>query len=186
MIHPTPRAALSAFAAALSALALSACGVHPTYAAAPLVNPGAALRVPVTLGPRVAIRESACDVARHRALREYHAARTMYEVTDWRGTTRSDDAEGDGQPPPAAGAAVRDVAITVDAAYSPAQSWVPRAPEDRGTALAFLATLSGALAGHTTSDAFRGTIRVDGRVVEVAPPAGAPCARPAATAGGAP
>lgn len=137
---------------------------HSQYQSVGLSNPAGAARVPISLGPEVAIRARGCAEVRYASLGAFQASRSLRETTNWLGTT----GEGEGDPPEERrleGVAVRNATLSVSASYQGASVWVPRTRSEQGSALAFLSTLAGAIAGVPTSNTFAGTIDVAGELV---------------------
>lgn len=128
-----------------------------------LSNPAGMAQVPISLGPEVAIRARGCAEVRYASRGAFRASRTLRETTNWLGTT----SEGEDAPDEGGldGVAVRNATLTISASYQGASAWVPRARSEQGSALAFLSTLVGAVAGEPTSNTFVGTIAVAGERV---------------------
>lgn len=168
--HARPPASLS-----LAAALIFGCA-SPRLVSSALTTPGAGLRAPITLGPVVAIRGSVCAPGAYRTLRGYHASRTVRESGGVLGTSRAEADEGDERNEVPAGAAVRNVTISIETALERPSSTPGSFSSGSGAAGGAMALAAGisALASLTASPTFRGVIDVRGEVVATPPEGCAP------------
>ncbi len=160
------------------ALALTASCATPRYHSAALATPGAGLRTPIMFGSEVAIRSRVCAPRSYAPLREYHTRRTVRESGGAFGTSRADVEEGAPEADIPAGAAVRNVVISIETASERPTSTVGNLSSGSGAAGGAAAVAAGlsALASIAASPTFRGTLDVRGEVVAVPPVGCAPIA----------
>lgn len=151
------------------ALALTASCATPRYHSAALATPGAGLRTPIMFGSEVAIRSRVCAPRSYAPLREYHTRRTVRESDGAFGTSRADVEESAPEADIPAGAAVRNVVISIEAATerpSSPSGHISSASGAAGGAMMFAAGI-GVLASVLATPTFRGTLDVRGEVVSV-------------------